>query len=191
VDLAGTNTWAKTGAADFSGIQIQRDRSSAWGHFSHSDLRRSGPWLQQTGALNGDGTGNFLFGIECSTCGNGGNAASPSSNLVFSVANATIAELTAPNNLVISSWPISGAAQRAIPGRRRDGRYPGTRDLCNAARRPWPDGLRSAAQETESCVIFFGSALQRPASAGFLFLRALKRGPSNAHIHAIIKKSAI
>src|SRR5215510_13937548 len=50
-----------------------------------------------TGALNGDGTGNFTFGINCPTCGNGptgfGGAIS------FTVNNATIAEVTVPNNL--------------------------------------------------------------------------------------------
>jgi len=50
-----------------------------------------------TGAFNGDGTGNFLFGINCPTCGNGptgfGGAIS------FTVVNATIADITAPNDL--------------------------------------------------------------------------------------------
>jgi hypothetical protein len=50
-----------------------------------------------TGAFNGDGTGDFVFGINCPTCGNGptgfGGAIS------FTVNNATIADLTAPNNL--------------------------------------------------------------------------------------------
>jgi len=50
-----------------------------------------------TGAFNGDGTGNFTFGINCPTCGNGptgfGGAVS------FTVNNATIAEVTTPNNL--------------------------------------------------------------------------------------------
>src|SRR5262249_53579919 len=52
-----------------------------------------------TGAFNGDGTGNFTFGINCPTCGNGptgfGGAIS------FTVNNATIADITTPNNLGI------------------------------------------------------------------------------------------
>ena len=51
-----------------------------------------------TGALNGDGTGNFSFGIACTTCG-GGLSDGFTNNVVFHVANATIADLTAPNNL--------------------------------------------------------------------------------------------
>jgi hypothetical protein len=50
-----------------------------------------------TGVFNGDGTGDFSFGINCPSCGNGptgfGGAIS------FMVINATIADLTAPNNL--------------------------------------------------------------------------------------------
>jgi hypothetical protein len=50
-----------------------------------------------TGAFNGDGTGNFTFGINCPTCGNGptgfGGAVS------FTVLNAMIADLTGLNNL--------------------------------------------------------------------------------------------
>jgi len=52
------------------------------------------------GAFNGDGTGNFAFGIICSSCGNGASDAF-STDIVFHVANATIAEVTAPNNLGI------------------------------------------------------------------------------------------
>src|SRR5436309_1227605 len=51
-----------------------------------------------TGAFNGDGTGNFSFGITCPSCGDGG-AGAFTNDIVFHVANATIADLTAPNNL--------------------------------------------------------------------------------------------
>ena len=50
------------------------------------------------GAFNGDGTGDFGFGIICSSCGGGGSGAF-STDIVFHVASATIADLTAPNNL--------------------------------------------------------------------------------------------
>ena len=53
--------------------------------------------VAETGAFNGDGTGTFAFGIDCTTCANGGS--SITSDLVFHVANATIADLTASNNL--------------------------------------------------------------------------------------------
>jgi hypothetical protein len=60
----------------------------------------AGQTLQaNTGTFNGDGTGPFSFGISCTTCGNG--ALAITSNLDFSVANATIADLTAGNPLNI------------------------------------------------------------------------------------------
>src|SRR5262249_1602785 len=46
---------------------------------------------------NGDGTGNFTFGINCPTCGNGPTGFGGAIN--FTVNNATIADITAPNNL--------------------------------------------------------------------------------------------
>jgi hypothetical protein len=52
-----------------------------------------------TGAFNGDGTGNFTFGINCPTCGNGPTGFGGAVN--FTVNNATIADLTVPNNLGI------------------------------------------------------------------------------------------
>lgn len=54
--------------------------------------------VADAGAFNGDGTGNFGFGIICSSCG-GGLSDAFSNSIVFHVANATIADLTAPNNL--------------------------------------------------------------------------------------------
>ena len=50
------------------------------------------------GAFNGDGTGTFGFGISCDSCG-GGLSSGFSTDIVFHVANATIADLTAPNAL--------------------------------------------------------------------------------------------
>ena len=61
------------------------------------------PHLPQTlvgaqGSFNGDGTGNFGFGIDCTNCKNGG-AGAFTGNITFHIANATIAEVTASNNL--------------------------------------------------------------------------------------------
>jgi hypothetical protein len=53
-----------------------------------------------TGSFNGDGTGNFAFGINAPTQGPGGSDPF-SSDIVFHVADAVIADLTAPNNLGI------------------------------------------------------------------------------------------
>jgi PEP-CTERM motif len=49
-----------------------------------------------TGAFNGDGTGTFTSGIACTTCG-GGLSSAFTNDIVFHVANATIAQLTVPN----------------------------------------------------------------------------------------------
>jgi hypothetical protein len=49
-----------------------------------------------TGALNGNGTGTFVFGIECPSCGNGASGAF-SAPISFTVNNATIADVTQPN----------------------------------------------------------------------------------------------
>jgi hypothetical protein len=52
----------------------------------------------QPNGFNGDGTGEFEFGINCPTCG-GGASDKFNNNIIFHVADATIADLTAPNNL--------------------------------------------------------------------------------------------
>jgi PEP-CTERM motif len=59
--------------------------------------------IPTAGAFNGDGTGTFGFRIKCTddpvgACANGG-AGAFSNPISFRVANATIADLTVPNNL--------------------------------------------------------------------------------------------
>src|SRR5262249_3017047 len=44
--------------------------------------------------LDGDGTGQFVFGIQCTNCGGGLSSPRVGSPLVFTIANATIAEVT-------------------------------------------------------------------------------------------------
>src|SRR5262249_24175454 len=69
----------------------------------------------------GDGTGDFSFGINCPGCGNGptgfGGAVS------FTVNNATIADVTAPNNLlnlfvadVLAPNGNTGPVDVSVPG---------------------------------------------------------------------------
>ena len=98
VDLANgppnTVSWAQTSPADFTlfkfnGVGIVLGDISIVQTFAGQTLQGN------AGAFNGDGTGNFSFAISCSTCGNG--ALGITSNLDFTVANATIADLTAPN----------------------------------------------------------------------------------------------
>ena len=96
VDLAGTNGWAQTGAADFQLFKFN-GTGVAVGDISVTQTFAGNTLQGNTGTFNGDGTGAFTFGVSCTTCGNGNLGIT--SNLVFSVANATIAELTAANNL--------------------------------------------------------------------------------------------
>jgi hypothetical protein len=100
VDLANgppnATSWAQTGAADFQLFKFN-GTGIAVGDISVVQTFAGQTLQGNTGAFNGDGTGNFLFGIGCTTCGNG--ALGITSNLDFTIANATIAELTAPNAL--------------------------------------------------------------------------------------------
>jgi hypothetical protein len=50
------------------------------------------------GSFDGDGTGHYSFGITCPSCGNGG-AGAFSGPIIFTVANATLADLEIPNDL--------------------------------------------------------------------------------------------
>ena len=102
VDLANgppnSVSWAQSGAADFqlfkfNGTGIVLGDISVTQTFAGQTLQAN------TGTFNGDGTGPFSFGISCTTCGNG--ALGITSNLDFTVANATIADLTAGNPLNI------------------------------------------------------------------------------------------
>ena len=96
VDLANGINWAQTGAADFQLFKFN-GTGVALGDIS-VDQTFAGQTLQaNTGTLNGDGTGNFTFGISCATCGNGNLVIA--SDVEFHIANATIADLTGANNL--------------------------------------------------------------------------------------------
>ena len=102
VDLANgpanTISWAQTGAADFQLFKFNATGVvvgdiSAVQTFAGQNLQAN------TGTFNGDGTGPFSFGISCTTCGNG--ALGIFSNVDFTIANATIADVTAGNPLNI------------------------------------------------------------------------------------------
>ena len=96
----------------------------------------AGQTLQaNTGTFNGDGTGPFSFGISCTTCGNG--ALGISSNLVFSIANATIADVTAGNPLNIfvadvfsSQTGNTGPVDVSVPGPLAGAGLPGLVMAC-------------------------------------------------------------
>src|SRR6516225_5177798 len=100
VSLNDSNRFVLTGSADmqffkFNGApsltNITVDQTAAGTHL-----------IAATGAFNGDGTGMFNFGITCDTgiCGNGAANALPIGTVLsFHIANATVAQLTQPNNL--------------------------------------------------------------------------------------------
>src|SRR4029077_1644994 len=98
VDLAdgppNTISWAKTGAADFMEFKFN-GTGIAVGDITVNQTFSGQTLAAAAGSFNGDGTGAFGFGIACTTCGNG--ALGITSNIIFHVANATIADLTAPN----------------------------------------------------------------------------------------------
>ena len=102
VDLANgppnTVSWAQVGQADFQLFKFNAT-GVVVGDISVTQTFAGNTLQANTGTFNGDGTGPFSFGISCTTCGNG--ALGITSNLVFSIANATIAEVTAGNPLNI------------------------------------------------------------------------------------------
>jgi hypothetical protein len=97
VDLFGTNAFVKTGAGDDQAFKFNAT-GVALGDITVDQTVAGQTLAPQTGVFNGDGGGLFSFGIECTTCGGGASNAF-TDNIVFHVADATIADLTAPNNL--------------------------------------------------------------------------------------------
>ena len=112
VDLANGVSWAQTGAADFQLFKFNAT-GVVLGDISVVQTFAGQTLQANTGALNGDGTGPFSFGIGCSTCGNG--ARGITSNLDFSIANATIADVTAGNPINIFVADILGTTGNGGP----------------------------------------------------------------------------
>src|SRR5262245_32241932 len=97
VSLFSPNFFAKTGAVDFQAFKFNAV-DVVVGDITVDQTVPSQTLAAQTGAFNGDGTGTFAFGIACTTCGNGASDAFDD-DITFHVANATIADLTAGNDL--------------------------------------------------------------------------------------------
>ena len=117
VDLANgppnTVSWAQTGAADFQVFKFNAT-GVVVGDISVVQTFAGQTLQANTGTFNGDGTGPFSFGISCTTCGNG--ALGITSNLDFTIANATIADVTAGNPLNIFVADVF-SVKLATPGR--------------------------------------------------------------------------
>jgi len=97
VHLLQGNLFASTGAVDFQAFKFN---AVGVGVGDITIDAHTPTLVVNTGSFSGDGTGLFGFGIACSlgTCGPGGS--NPfSADIMFHVASATIADLTAPNNL--------------------------------------------------------------------------------------------
>jgi hypothetical protein len=95
VSLAAGYSYVQTGAADdqafkFNGVDVVLGDITVDAHVP--------ALVAATGAFNGNGTGEFDFGINCPTCATGG-AGAFTGDIVFHVANATIGDLTVANNL--------------------------------------------------------------------------------------------
>jgi hypothetical protein len=95
VTLFNGNQFVKTGAGDFLWFKFNGTGIVA------GDIVPTGaypkPLSGVSGTFNGDGTGDFGFGIACVTCDNGGGADAFGGPLTFTVNGATIAELTVAN----------------------------------------------------------------------------------------------
>ena len=95
VHLLPPNLFAKTQAVDLQAFKFNAT-GVVVGDITVDQTVTGQTLAAQTGAFNGNGTGTFAFGIQCTTCMNGASDAF-SDDIVFHVASATIADLTAPN----------------------------------------------------------------------------------------------
>jgi len=93
VTLAAGYSFVKTGSADFQAFKF----NGVGVVVADITVDPHVPALvAATGAFNGNGTGNFVFGINCPSCG-GGASDDFTTPISFHVANATVADLTQPN----------------------------------------------------------------------------------------------
>jgi hypothetical protein len=103
VELAGGNRFVQTGSADQQLFKFNGTGIVAGDIVNAATVNPlnavPGGLIGTSGAFNGDGTGNFSFGIACATDPCNGGSTPTFTGLTFTVNGATIAELTAPNNL--------------------------------------------------------------------------------------------
>ena len=86
------------------------------------------PALQaNTGSFNGDGTGPYTFGISCPTCG-GGLSSGFTNDILFEVANATIADLTHSNGTSVFVADVGVTASGTFNG--QTGPIDATNNIC-------------------------------------------------------------
>ena len=97
VTLTAGYKFVLTGAADFQYFKFNGTGVAVGDIFNINQNFAPYTLSAATGPFNGDGTGNFTFGIT-SNHGNGGSPPQFAGPISFSVANATIADFTQPNN---------------------------------------------------------------------------------------------
>jgi hypothetical protein len=126
VDLFNSFQFAKTGSADFQAFKFNAT-GVVVGDITVNQNNPGQTLAAQTGSFNGDGTGSFGFGIACTTCGNGLSSGF-STDIIFHVANATIADLTAANtngNVFVAdignpangnTGPVASTGSVPVPG---------------------------------------------------------------------------
>jgi hypothetical protein len=127
VHLTTGYSFVKTGSADFQNFKFN-DAAIVLGNITVDQTVSGQTLAPQTagpGAFNGDGTGNFTWGIACTTCSNGGSGAF-TNDIVFHVAMTTVGALTGTNNLGIvfvadvlapngNTGPVDASTPRSTP----------------------------------------------------------------------------
>ena len=121
VSLAGGNRFVQTGSADQQLFKF----NGAAGAGNIINEATANPLNAVPGGLQGlpgpfnqPNTGNFGFGIACATDPCNGGSTPVFTGLTFTVTNATIAQLTLPNNLgnIFVADILCGAAQTGCVG---------------------------------------------------------------------------
>ena len=95
VHLNSPNQFVKTGSADFMAFKFNAVDVVLGDITVNQNAPK--PLAAEHGVFNGDGTGNFFFGIDCPTCGNGASDKF-NSDIIFHVANAVINDLIHTNS---------------------------------------------------------------------------------------------
>ena len=96
VDLADGYFFVKTGSVDFMAFKFNGTDVDL-GDISVDQTVTGQTLAPATGSFNGDGTGPFEFGIDCTTCG-GGASDQFDDNIVIHIADATITDVTTANS---------------------------------------------------------------------------------------------
>ena len=129
VELAGGNRFVQTGSADLQLFKFNATGVVATDIVSaatKNPLNAVGGGLQgSAGAFNGDGTGDFGFGINCATADNCKGGSTPTfTGLTFTVDNASVSDFLTANNsgnlfvadVLIASNGLTGPVDVTGPG---------------------------------------------------------------------------